>query len=98
MSLSALVKNLAYNRCIQACSAPPIYLSTGKILFTVSLSKGALSFLLSAYLKKYQLLHTKVSSVSASRTALPPQRGQVVFIKPLCFLRGLSPSGRKSTS
>ena len=39
----------------------------------------------------YQLESTKVSIVSTSRRALPPQRGQVVFTHEATFARGGSP-------
>jgi hypothetical protein len=40
----------------------------------------------------------KVSMVSVSRRAAPPQRGQVVCRKPACVVSGDWPVGRKSTS
>ena len=97
MSLSALVKNRAYNRCMAACSAPPTYLSTGSILLISSRLKGSLSFLLSGYLKKYQDEHTKVSRVSESLFAGPPQSGHVVLMNSSHLASGDSPSGVKTT-
>ena len=40
----------------------------------------------------------KVSIVSVSRSALPPQIGQVVWAQVGCSLSGLSPVGFHSTS
>ena len=65
--------NLAYNKCIHACSGPPTYLSTGRILLITSGSNCASAFLLSGYLKQYHDEHTKVSNVSASLLAGLPQ-------------------------
>ena len=65
---------------MHACSAPPIYWSTGHQYFTLFLSNISLLFLGSQYLKKYQDEFTKVSIVSVSRRASPPHFGHFVFI------------------
>ena len=84
-SASALVKNRAYIRWRMACSTPPMYWSTG-------------SQRSSAKRMKYHDESTNVSIVSVSRTAGPPQTGQVVLRKPSWCLSGDSPVGRNSTS
>ena len=97
-SASALVKNRAYIRCRMACSMPPMYWSTGSQRSTASASKGALWFHGSAKRRKYHDESTKVSIVSVSRVAGPPQIGQVVCRKPSWKRSGDSPVGRNSTS
>ena len=97
ISLKALVINLAYNKCIQACSGPPTYLSTGSILSTFSLSNAILSFLLSTYLIWYQEEQTNVSKVSHSLLAGLPQQGQVVLTNSSHLASGDLPSGANST-
>src|SRR3989344_4315333 len=100
MSLKAFVKNLAYNRCITACSAPPMYLSTGMNCLIFNLSKISLLFLLSMYLKKYQLESKKVSIVSVSLFAFPLHLGHFILWNFSLFARGfpwpvnLTSSGR----
>ncbi len=59
---------------------------------------GASSFQASQKRRKYQDESTNVSMVSVSRTAGPPQVGQVVLRKPSCRRSGDSPVGRNSTS
>src|SRR3989344_5196948 len=74
---------------MQACSAPPIYWSTGIQYSAFFLSNGSLSFLLSQYLKKYQLLSKNVSIVSVSLLAFPLHFGHSVFTKSLFVAKGL---------
>ena len=87
-SLKTLWKNLAYNKCITACSTPPIYWFTGAHLSTIFLSKGKFIFLGSQYLKKYQDESTNVSIVSVSLLAFPWQQGQVASLNCLDVSRG----------
>ncbi len=78
----ARVKKRAYSRCRIACSTPPIYWSTGSHAAAAFASTGsALAGLQNR--AKYQALSTKVSNVSVSRTAAPPQAGQAT-----CFQVG----------
>jgi hypothetical protein len=60
-----------------------MYWSTGSQYATASRAKGRSGFFGSQKRAKYQELSTKVSKVSVSRTAFPPQRGQLV-----CFQVG----------
>src|SRR3954447_26419723 len=92
-SASALVKNRAYIRWRMACSMPPMYWSTGSHLAAAAWSNGASSFHGSVNRKKYQDESTNVSMVSASRTAGPPQIGQVVDWNPSWNFSGDSPVG-----
>src|SRR3970282_697292 len=62
-------------RCMQACSTPPMYWSTGIQLPIFLGSSGSLSFFGSMYRRKYQLDSKKGSKVSVSRLAGPPQDG-----------------------
>ena len=62
-----------------ACSAPPLYRSTGNQYFTLAGSKEALLVLGLAYLRKYQEEHMKVSMVSVSLRAVPEHLGQDVL-------------------
>src|SRR3954451_8943312 len=78
MSDRAFVKNRAYIRWRIACSPPPMYWSTGIHWASTSLSHGASSLSGSQYRRKYHEESTKVSIVSVSRSAGPPQRGHVV--------------------
>src|SRR3989344_2878494 len=76
---------------------PPMYWSTGVQYSAFFLSNKALLFVLSQYLKKYQLLSTKVSIVSVSLFAGELQFGQVVLMKELEVANGL-PDGVNLTS
>jgi len=62
-------------RCMQACSTPPTYWSTGANRRIFSGSSGARSFFGSMYRRKYQEDSTKVSNVSVSRRPGFPQEG-----------------------
>ena len=81
-----------------ACSTPPMYCPTGIQRSTASCENGASSLVGSQKRRKYQDESTKVSIVSVSRTAGPPQIGQVVFRNPSWRRSGDSPVGRNSTS
>ena len=70
--------NLEYSRCKIACSMPPIYISTGIKSLTLSGENIYFWLCASRNLKNYQLLSTKVSSVSVSRFAFPPHLGHLV--------------------
>ena len=95
---SALVKKRAYIRCSTACSAPPMYWSTGIQSCTASLENGASTLHGSQKRRKYHDESTKVSIVSVSRVAGPPQSGQVVCRNPSWKRSGDCPVGRNSTS
>ena len=79
---------------------PPLYQSTGSQYFRASSEAKALSLCGSVYLRKYQLEPAQLGMVSASLTAGPPQRGQVVCSQSLARARQLEPSsvGEKSSS
>jgi hypothetical protein len=79
-----------------ACSAPPVYKSTGSQYFTFAALKGALLLSGLVYLKKYQEEHIKVSIVSVSLRAVPEHLGQVVLTNDRQYLRGDSPVGLNS--
>src|SRR4030043_583262 len=81
-----------------ACSAPPIYTSTGNQCFTLAASKEALLVLGLVYLKKYQDEHMKVSMVSVSLRPGPEHLGQVVLTNDWQYFKGDSPVGLKSES
>jgi hypothetical protein len=81
-----------------ACSTPPMYWSTGIHRATASVSNGLSSFHGSQKRRKYHAESTKVSIVSVSRTAGPPQMGHVVRRKPSWERNGDSPVGWNSTS
>src|SRR3989338_3030939 len=76
---------------MQACSAPPIYWSTGIQYSAFFLSNGSLLFLLSQYLKKYQELSKNVSIVSVSLLAFPLHLGHFVSTKSWFVARGFPP-------
>ncbi len=97
-SASALVKKRAYIRCKMACSTPPMYWSTGIQASAAANENGSASFQGSVKRRKYQDESTKVSMVSVSRRAGPPQAGHVVCRKPSWNCRGDWPVGRNSTS
>ena len=71
-----------------ACSIPPMYWSTGIQWTAAAGSKGTSGLNGSQKRRKYQLESTKVSMVSVSRSAGPPQIGQVVRRKPSFEARG----------
>src|SRR5260370_15654932 len=77
---------------------PPMYGWTGIGWAAAPAENGSFSSHGSQNRKKYQDESTKVSIVSVSRTAGPPQMGQVVRRNPSWYLRGDSPVGRNSTS
>src|SRR3954453_16218371 len=79
MSCSTFVKKRLYSRCRIACSTPPTYWSTGSHLRTSSGSNGPSSSFGGGEGGKYQDESTKVSIVSVSRFAGPPQIGHVVL-------------------
>ena len=62
-----------------ACSMPPMYWSTGIQCRAISGSKGRSAVHGSVKRRKYHDESTKVSMVSVSRVAGPPQIGQVVL-------------------
>ena len=97
-SARALVKKRAYMRWRMACSTPPMYWSTGSQRAAASGEKGASSFHGSANRRKYQDESTKVSMVSVSRRAGPPQAGHEAFRKPSWVVSGDCPVGMNSTS
>src|SRR3989344_4728315 len=70
---------------------PPMYWSTGVQYSAFFLSNKALLFLLSQYLKKYQLLSTKVSIVSVSLFAFDLHLGHFALIKFLFVVKGFPP-------
>src|SRR3712207_694934 len=72
---------------------PPIYWSTGSQASTVARSVGSDSRVGSVKRAKYQDESTKVSMVSVSRRACPPQLGQLT-----CFQVGWRSSGLPGTS
>src|SRR3972149_6822941 len=73
---------------MHACSAPPMYWSTGIQYSAFFLSKGNLSFFESQYLRKYQEESIKVSIVSVSLLASPLHLGHLTFTNDLLVLRG----------
>ena len=75
-----------------------MYWSTGIQRSTADFENGASAFHGSQKRRKYHDESTNVSIVSVSRTAGPPQMGQVVFRKPSWKRSGDSPVGRNSTS
>jgi hypothetical protein len=79
-----------------ACSAPPVYKSTGNQYFTLAALKEALLVLGLVYLKKYQEEHMKVSIVSVSLRAGPEHLGQAVLTNDWQYFRGDSPVGLNS--
>ena len=81
-----------------ACSAPPVYWSTAPQAWNASRSNMPPSNLGLANRNWYHDESTKVSIVSVSRLAGPPQRGQGAFTKPSCSVSGDSPVGRNSAS
>ena len=97
-SARAFVKKRAYMRWRMACSTPPMYWSTGSQRAAAAGSKGASSHPGSVKRRKYQEESTKVSMVSVSRRAAPPQDGQVAARKPSWVVSGERPVGLNSTS
>ena len=95
MSRIALVKKRAYSRCITACSAPPVYWSTGSQRSTIAGSTGP-SLVVRATGSGYQYHDESmnVSIVSVSRRAGPPHCGQVVAGTPSSLVSGFSPLPR----
>ena len=81
-----------------ACSIPPMYWSTGMKCWAAAGSKGRSVLDGSQKRRKYHDESTKVSIVSVSRPAGPPQTGHVVCKKPSWSARGDCPVGRNSTS
>src|SRR3954447_24739960 len=81
-----------------ACSIPPVYRSTGLHAARRSGSNGNWVLCESRYLNQYQDESMKVSSVSVSRRAGPPQVGQVVLTKLAWLMSGLWPDGVNSAS
>ena len=82
-----------------ACSIPPMYWSTGIQWTAAAGSNGRVGASNgSQKRRKYQLESTKVSMVSVSRSAGPPQIGQVVRRKPSLEASGDCPVGSNSTS
>src|SRR6478752_6757021 len=79
-----------------ACSAPPMYWSTGSHVRTSAGSNGSASSCGEVYRKKYHDESMKVSMVSVSRLAGPPQTGQVVLTKLALEASGL-PSASEDT-
>src|SRR3972149_5452729 len=79
-----------------ACSAPPVYKSTGNQYFILAASKGASLVSGLVYLKKYQEEHIKVSIVSVSLRAGREHLGQVVLTNDWQYFRGDSPVGLNS--
>src|SRR3989344_9661785 len=73
---------------MHACSAPPIYWSTGSQYSAMLFSKGFFLFLLSANRRKYQLESTKVSIVSVSLFAFPLHFGHFTSRKDLLVASG----------
>ena len=61
---------------MMACSAPPVYWSTGAHCFTCAGSQGRVSSSGLRNRRKYQEESKKVSIVSVSRRASPPHEGQ----------------------
>ncbi len=81
-----------------ACSAPPVYWSTGSQDRARSGSTGACWYWGLRYRREYQLESMKVSIVSVSRGAGWPHRGHVVLTNSACRARGDSPVGWNSAS
>src|SRR2546423_5512859 len=81
-----------------ARSRPPMYWSTDIQRAATSGSNGWSGDHGSQKRRKYQDESTKVSMVSVSRSAGPPQAGHVVWRNPSWCFRGDSPVGRNSTS
>src|SRR5438552_3125553 len=73
-------------------------MSTGSHRRTASGDHGSSSSCGEVYRRKYQDESTKVSRVSVSRFAGPPQDGHVTFTKASFLARGDSPCGENSTS
>ena len=98
VSMSARMKNLVYSRCKMACSMPPMYCPTGIHAAASSGSKGSTASGRPQKRRKYQLESTNVSSVSVSRSAGPPQAGQVVSRNARFVASGERPVGSMVTS
>ena len=77
---------------------PPLYQSTGDQYSSASLEAMASGLWGSIYRRKYQDEPAHWGMVSVSRTAGPPQQGQVVLTQSVWRARGLSPSGPGSKS
>src|SRR6185312_2467734 len=75
------VKKREYSRCRIACSMPPMYWSTGIHLLATAGVVGDCSFHGSVKRMKYQDESTKVSMVSVSRRAPPPQEGHLTLVQ-----------------
>src|ERR1700733_4306838 len=79
-----------------ACSMPPIYWSTGS-QYSTSRFSNAVSARGEQKRAKYQEDSKKVSKVSVSRRAAPPQLGQLTYFQVGCRSSGL-PGWSKLTS
>ena len=90
-SAIAFVKNRLYIRCMTACSAPPVYWSTGVQRSVMARSTGPSIRSGDRYRNQYHEESMNVSIVSVSRRAGPWQRGHVVDRNASSWLSGLSP-------
>src|SRR3989344_9512623 len=73
---------------MHACSAPPMYWSTGIQYSALLLLNASFGLLLSVNLRKYQLLSKKVSIVSVSLLAFDLHFGHLTFTKFALLSRG----------
>ena len=98
-SASALVKNRAYIRCSTACSAPPMYWSTG-IHWRDRVERNGASVVprVAEAQEVPGRVDEGVHGVGLAHAPGPPHVGHVVLRKPSWYCSGDSPVGRNSTS